>query len=81
VIQQRGFQSSASASVLSIPDARSGLKLEPDQKYRGYIRCTVTRDRWTADSRAVPTIFDEQVDAFTLATFVSLDGQPGAVAG
>jgi alkaline phosphatase D len=52
-----------------------------DGLYRGYVRCTVTPDQWTADFRAVPTILDDQVDAFTLATFVSLDGQPGAVAG
>jgi hypothetical protein len=32
-----------------------------------------------ADFRAVPTILDDQAEAFTLASFVVLDEQPGAM--
>jgi alkaline phosphatase D len=50
-----------------------------DGLFRGYVRCTVTPDIWTSDFRVVPTILDEGVDAFTLASFVVLNGVPGAV--
>jgi alkaline phosphatase D len=50
-----------------------------DGLYRGYVRCTVTPEAWTADYRAVPTILAEEVDAFTLASFRVEDGQPGAI--
>ncbi len=50
-----------------------------DGQYRGYVRCELTPEMWRADFRAVPTILDDQVDAFTLASFIVADGQPGAV--
>jgi alkaline phosphatase D len=51
-----------------------------DGQYRGYVRCSVTPDAWTADFRAVPTTLDDQADAFTLASFAVMNGEPGAVA-
>ena len=52
-----------------------------DGFFRGYVRCLVTHQTWSADFRAVPTPLDEGVDAFTLASFVVVDGQPGAIPG
>ena len=49
-----------------------------DGLFRGYVRCAVRPESWTADFRAVPTILTDDVDAFTLASFVVSDGQPGA---
>ncbi len=52
-----------------------------DGFFRGHARCQVSRTLWRTDFRAVLTILDENVDAFTLASFVSIDGVPGAMAG
>jgi len=41
----------------------------------------VTRDRWSADFRGVPAILDDHAPAFTLASFVVVDGLPGALPG
>ncbi|MEJ7825924.1 MAG: alkaline phosphatase D family protein [Solirubrobacteraceae bacterium] len=51
-----------------------------DGQYRGYVRCTVTPDRWVSNYRAVPTVLSPAAPAFTLASFEVGDGQPGAVA-
>lgn len=48
-----------------------------DGRYRGYVRCTVVPDAWRADFQAVPTVQTADVDAFTLAAFVIIAGQPG----
>jgi len=50
-----------------------------DGQYHGYVRCAVTRHEWQADFRAVPAIDSDEAEAFTLASFVVLDGQPGAI--
>jgi alkaline phosphatase D len=50
-----------------------------DGRYRGYVRCEVTPHYWRADIRAVPAVFTDTADAFTLASFLVVDGQPGAV--
>jgi alkaline phosphatase D len=50
-----------------------------DGLHRGYVRCAVTPDEWRPDFRVVPTILNDQVDAFTLASFVVVNGQPGPV--
>ncbi len=49
-----------------------------DGLFRGYVRCTVDRATWRSDFRAVPTIATDDVEAFTLASFVVQDGVPGA---
>jgi alkaline phosphatase D len=51
-----------------------------DARFHGYTRCEVTPGQWKTDFRAVPTILDDTAEAFTLASFVVLDGQPGALA-
>jgi alkaline phosphatase D len=49
-----------------------------DGLYRGYVRCTLSPERWVSDYRAVASILDENAPAFTLASFVVEDGVPGA---
>jgi alkaline phosphatase D len=44
---------------------------------RGYVRTTITRDRMSADFRCVEKVSQPDADAFTRATFVIDDGQPG----
>jgi alkaline phosphatase D len=51
-----------------------------DGHYHGYVRCCVTRELWRTDFRVVPTILEDDVDAFTLASFVVVNTQPGALA-
>jgi alkaline phosphatase D len=46
--------------------------------HRGYIRCTLARDRLTADFRAVSTVTAPAATVSTIATFVVDDGKPGA---
>ena len=50
-----------------------------DGLLHGYVKCTITPQLWHADYRVVPSILDDQVDAFTLASFAVLDGQPGVL--
>lgn len=45
---------------------------------RGYVRCSVTPERWLTDFRAVDTIDAPTSPASTLASFVVEDGRPGA---
>jgi alkaline phosphatase D len=47
-----------------------------DGRYRGYTRVTLTRERWIADLRVVPTVREREVPCSTLATFVVEDGKP-----
>ncbi len=48
---------------------------------RGYVRCSVTADRLTADFRVVPFVTRPDAPIGTRATFVVEDGRPGAQAG
>ena len=45
---------------------------------RGYVRCTLTPDRWTSEYRIVDTVSQPQASTSTLATFVIENGLPGA---
>lgn len=45
---------------------------------RGYVRCTMTPDRWTSDYRIVPFVTRPGAPVQTRASFVVEDGQPGA---
>ena len=70
-------------SVL-IPLAEAALPANPhtiffDGLYHGYVRCTLTPEQWIADYRVVPTILDDQAEAFTLRSFVVQNGEPGAI--
>jgi alkaline phosphatase D len=68
-----------------IPHARFAALL-PDNPHvrffesrkRGYVRCTVTPDRWETDLRVVDTVRDRLAPVSTLASFVVENGQPGA---
>jgi alkaline phosphatase D len=67
----------------AIPFVRAALADNPhtvffDALFHGYLRCRVTPDLWRVDYRMVPTILDANAAAFTLASFVSVDGVPGA---
>ncbi len=46
---------------------------------RGYVRCTLTPELWSADFRAVATIDQPTSPVSTLARFVIENGVPGAV--
>jgi alkaline phosphatase D len=46
---------------------------------RGYVRCSVTPDTWTAEYRIVDTVRQPTSPARSLATFVIENGRPGAV--
>ncbi|MBD2018867.1 alkaline phosphatase D family protein, partial [Leptolyngbya sp. FACHB-36] len=49
-----------------------------DGAFRGYVRCTLSRDRWQSDYRVVSTITEPEATIRTLASFVVEDGKPGA---
>jgi alkaline phosphatase D len=46
---------------------------------RGYVRCTLTPDRLTADYRTVAYVREKNAPIETRASFVVANGQPGAV--
>jgi alkaline phosphatase D len=85
-VEMVGTSISSDFPAIAVDLVRAALADNPhtrffDGLYHGYVRCTVTRARWSADFRAVPTILDDQAPAFTLASFVVVDGQPGALPG
>ena len=57
--------------------AENGHLLLPQQPAR-LLRCTLTRDRWTADFRVVPYVLREGAPISTRASFVVEAGRPGA---
>ncbi|MDQ3630832.1 MAG: alkaline phosphatase D family protein [Actinomycetota bacterium] len=46
--------------------------------HRGYVRCTVTQQEWTADFRGIETTQTPTSPISTIASFVVEDGEPGA---
>ncbi|SHE63983.1 alkaline phosphatase D [Fodinibius roseus] len=46
---------------------------------RGYVRCSITPERWQTDFRVVPYVETKGADIRTRASFVVENGQPGAV--
>ena len=48
-----------------------------DSRYRGYVRAEVTRQRMTADLRAMDNVASADAPCSTLASFVVEDGRPG----
>lgn len=79
-----GTSISSSFPIALVPAIARAVPESPhtrlfDGRYRGHVRCTVTPHYWRTDYRAVPTVFTDAADAFTLASFVVLDGQPGAI--
>jgi alkaline phosphatase D len=66
-----------------IAPVQAALGDNPHTKYfngalRGYVRCTLTPERWTSDYRLVESILDENAPTVTAASFVVENGQPGA---
>ena len=49
-----------------------------ESRQRGYVRCTVDRQRWTSDLRVVDTVEQPNASIRTLRTYVVENGQPGA---
>jgi alkaline phosphatase D len=45
---------------------------------RGYVRCELTKDRWTTDYRIVPYVLQPGAPVETAASFVVEHGKPGA---
>lgn len=45
---------------------------------RGYVKCTLTSDRWQTDYRVVSTVEEPSASVSTLASFFTHDGAPGA---
>ena len=45
---------------------------------RGYVRCALTRDRWTTDFHVVPYVRREGAPITTRASFTVEAGHPGA---
>jgi alkaline phosphatase D len=45
---------------------------------RGYVRCTVTPEKWQSDYRVVPFVSKPGADIATRASFVVENGRPGA---
>ena len=45
---------------------------------RGYVRCELTPEQWTADYRVVPKVTVPDGECLTRATFVVENGRPGA---
>lgn len=63
---------------------QTGLTLlaeNPHIKYhnfqRGYVRCSLTRDEWRADYRVLPYVTQPGATAFTRASLVIENGEPG----
>jgi alkaline phosphatase D len=49
-----------------------------DGDRRGYVRCALNQSQWWTDLRMVTTVSRADAPAYTLASFVVEDGQPGA---
>jgi alkaline phosphatase D len=74
---------SISSGAGSYQAFRKHLKDNPhvrffDNRWRGYLRCTVIRERWYADLLALSTAERRGAPMRTLASFVVEDGHPGA---
>ena len=67
------------------PDGRKMLANNPHMPYyndqRGYVRCTLSRDRWTSDFRVVPYVTRPGAPVHTDASFVVESGRPGVQKG
>ncbi|MGH7551937.1 MAG: alkaline phosphatase D family protein, partial [Longimicrobiales bacterium] len=61
------------------------LSVNPHVKFfnrqRGYVRCQVTPDRWTAEYRVLPFVTRPDAPITTRASFVVENGRPGGLAG
>ncbi|HYE72520.1 MAG TPA: alkaline phosphatase D family protein, partial [Blastocatellia bacterium] len=64
------------------PNATAALSENPHLKFfngqRGYVRCSLTPERWQTDYRVVPTVSQPDATISTRASFVVENGRPGA---
>ena len=74
-ISSGGDGADTTSRGLGIVDANAHLKFY--NKQRGYVRCTVTPDRWRADCRVVPFVTRPGAPISTRASFVVENGVPG----
>ncbi len=74
-ISSGGDGADTTSRGLRIVDANEHLKFYNRQ--RGYVRCTVTEDRWQADWRVVPFVTRPGAAISTRASFVVENGVPG----
>ena len=67
----------------TIPFGTNALAANPHIKFfnynRGYVRCTLTPERWQSDYRVVPFVSTPGAPIATRASFVVENGRPGAV--
>ncbi|HWJ56489.1 MAG TPA: alkaline phosphatase D family protein, partial [Vicinamibacterales bacterium] len=75
----------------SITSGRDGIEISPRNQailpenphvkfhngQRGYVRCTIGRDRWTTDYRVVPFVSRPGASVETRASLVVENGRPG----
>jgi alkaline phosphatase D len=73
--------SSGGDGTEAMPANEAALAENPHIKFhnrqRGYVRCTVTPEKWTSDYRVVPYVRKPGAPVTTRATFVVEDGKPG----
>jgi alkaline phosphatase D len=77
-----GTSISSSFGEANIPLVQAALPGNPHVKFfdgarRGYVRCDLTRQRWLADFRTVPTVLVPEAPISTTASFVISHGRPG----
>jgi alkaline phosphatase D len=51
-----------------------------DGAFHGYVRCSVTPERWRSDYRVVDTVFMPTATVRTLKSFIVKDGHAGSLA-
>jgi alkaline phosphatase D len=69
--------------VAFLEPVQAALVANPHTKFfdganRGYVRCSLNRDRWQTDFRSVSSITETTATISTTASYVVENGQPGA---
>jgi alkaline phosphatase D len=52
-----------------------------ESRLRGYVKCTVTKDRWLSDLQVVDTVKQPQSSIRTLTSYAVQSGQVGVIKG
>ena len=83
VVASEFVGTSISSSAPPIPAMLRAVAENPhvryfEGRYRGYVRCTVTPERWVTELQALDNVGDARSRIDTLATFVVENGRPGA---
>jgi alkaline phosphatase D len=82
VVASEFVGTSISSSGVNYDEFSSYLPDNPHIKFfesrlRGYVRCSIERQRWTSDLRVVDTVETPDAPVRTLATYVVESGKPG----